>query len=75
MVGVHPDYSGRGICRALMELCLNHAKHTNEKIVALHTSEFMDAARHIYQSMGFKVIRDLPLRFGKQYWLYTLEIG
>lgn len=74
MVGVHPDYSSRGICRALMELCLNHARDTNEKTVALHTSEFMDAARHIYERMGFKVLREIPNRFGKMYWLYTLDI-
>lgn len=74
MVGVHPDFGGRGIGRELMQTCIAAAKETNEKVVALHTSEFMDAARYIYESMGFVKVKDLESRFGKRYWLYRLEI-
>ncbi|MCE7041823.1 GNAT family N-acetyltransferase [Dyadobacter sp. CY312] len=74
MVGVHPDFGGRGIGRELMQTCIAVAKETNEKVVALHTSEFMDAARYIYESMGFVKVKDLESRFGKRYWLYRLEI-
>ncbi|MDX2173612.1 MAG: hypothetical protein SFY56_10845 [Bacteroidota bacterium] len=34
-------------------MCIAHAKQNNEKTIALHTSEFMDAARHIYEGLGF----------------------
>jgi ribosomal protein S18 acetylase RimI-like enzyme len=74
MVGVHPDFGGRGIGKALMQKCISTAKETNEKTVALHTSEFMDAARHIYENMGFKKVWQLESRFGKIYWLYKLEL-
>jgi ribosomal protein S18 acetylase RimI-like enzyme len=74
MVGVHPDYAGQGIARTLTEKCIEKAKELNEKIIALHTSEFMDAARHLYESMGFKVLKEIPDRLGKKYWLYTLNI-
>lgn len=52
MVGVHPVYRGRGISKALMRLCIDFARANGEKTVALHTSEFMDAAmlRSINQS-------------------------
>jgi uncharacterized protein (DUF1810 family) len=34
----------------------------------------MDAARHIYESLGFTILKEIPNRFGKRYWLYTLNI-
>lgn len=74
LVGVHPDYSGKGIGKALTMKCIEFAKEHNEKIIALHTSEMMDAARHIYESLGFKIDRELEPRFGKRYWLYTMNL-
>ena len=74
MVGVDPRFSGKGIGRQLTQHCIDFAKSTNEKTIALHTSEFMDAARHIYESLGFTPIKELPLRYGKRYWLYQLEL-
>ena len=75
MVGVNPAYGGQGIAKALTSMCINHAVKTNEKIIALHTSEFMNAARHIYESLGFKILQPIEPRFGKKYWLYTLNIN
>ena len=74
MLGVDPDYGGKGIGKELTNRCIVYAKQKNEKIIALHTSEMMNAARHIYQSLGFKILRELEPRFGKRYWLYTLEL-
>jgi ribosomal protein S18 acetylase RimI-like enzyme len=75
MVGVHPDCAGQGIARRLTEMCIEKARELNEITIALHTSEFMDAARHIYESIGFTVFKEIPLRLGKTYWLYTLDIS
>ena len=47
---------------------------TNEDFVALHTAEFMDAARHIYAGFGLKILKELDLHFGRKYWLYLVEI-
>lgn len=74
MVGVSPEHSGQGIARKLTQICLDYAKQADEKTVALHTSEFMDAARHIYEGLGFVRIKEIPSMFGKQYWLYRLEL-
>ena len=74
MVGVHPDYQGMGIAKKLTQMCITHAKDTGEKTIALHTSEFMDAARHIYEGLGFIKERELDPIFGKRYWLYLLTI-
>ena len=74
MVGVHPDYRGQGLAKILTSMCIEVARQNREKTIALHTSEFMDAARHIYESLGFRIFEEIPLLYGKRYWLYTLEL-
>ncbi|MFT3825432.1 MAG: GNAT family N-acetyltransferase [Chitinophagaceae bacterium] len=74
MVGVDPAYRGKGIAAELVRRCIAHAKETGEHTIALHTSEFMDAARHIYGSLGFVQVKELPNLFGKRYWLYLLKL-
>lgn len=74
MVGVDPKFRGNGISAHLTQNCIDHAVEKGEKIIALHTSEFMDAARYIYEKLGFKKVKELPPLFGKKYWLYQLEL-
>lgn len=74
MVGVAPEYRGKGISRLLTEACIDYARSTGEHTIALHTSEFMNAARHIYESLGFEQQRELEPLFGKRYWLYLLRL-
>ena len=74
MVSVAPKYSGKGIGKKLTQMCIDYAKDNDEQFVALHTSEFMNSARHIYEKIGFKIIKELDLHYGKRYWLYLLNI-
>lgn len=74
MVGVHPDFAGHGIGKELTQRCIDFAKRSGENTVALHTSEFMNAARHVYELLGFKQIKELEPRYEKRYWLYKLEL-
>lgn len=73
-VSVDPNYAGHGIAKSLTQKCISLAKQQNEQIMALHTSEMMDKARHIYESLGFTVSKEIPPRFNKKYWLYTLKL-
>ena len=73
-VSVDPDFRGMGIGRKLTKMCVELAKSNNEKYVALHTSEMMDKARHIYETMGFKILKEIDPRLGKKYWVYILEL-
>jgi len=73
-VGVHPAFAGQGIGRMLTQMCIHHAGISGEKTIALHTSELMHAARHIYETLGFKVLKEIAPIFGKRYWLYTMEL-
>ncbi|MEZ4983944.1 MAG: GNAT family N-acetyltransferase [Saprospiraceae bacterium] len=75
MVGVHPDYQGNGIGHQLTQLCIEFAKQSNEQVIALHTSEFMNSARYVYEKLGFKKIKELQPLFGKKYWLYQMMLS
>jgi ribosomal protein S18 acetylase RimI-like enzyme len=72
---VDPDFGGQGIGRQLTLQCIDLAKKNGETTIALHTSEIMNKARHIYEDLGFAILKEIGQRFGKQYWLYTLDIS
>lgn len=74
-VSVDPDYGGLGIGRTLTTMCMNLAKENGEDIIALHTSEIMDKARYLYESLGFRILKEIDNRLGKRYWLYKLELN
>lgn len=74
LLGVDPDHGGTGIGKQLTQLCVEHAMQNGEQILALHTSEFQQAARHIYENMGFRQKRGLDPIFGKRYWLYLRRL-
>jgi ribosomal protein S18 acetylase RimI-like enzyme len=74
LVGVDPLFQGLGIARALTERCVEKARDLGESVIGLHTSEMMPAARHIYETMGFRVIREIERRYGLRYWLYAMEL-
>jgi ribosomal protein S18 acetylase RimI-like enzyme len=73
-VTVNPAFGGQGIGKQLTEMCIEWAKQNNEKTIALHTSEIMNSARHIYENYGFTILREIEQRLGKRYLLYTLDI-
>jgi ribosomal protein S18 acetylase RimI-like enzyme len=75
MVGVDPAYRGNGIAKRLTQMCVDHARKTNEDIVGLHTSEKMDDARHIYESIGFSIFKEIAPIYGMRYWLYRLNLS
>lgn len=72
-LGVIPKYRGLGIGKKLTDMCIEHAKISDEKTIALHTSEFMDIARNMYEKMGFKKQKEVQ-RLGKKYWIFTKEL-
>ena len=74
-VAVHPDFGEQGLGRLIFEKCLAYARETDEEAVLLHTSNIMHAARHIYESLGFRILREETEQFfGLQYWLFKLAL-
>jgi ribosomal protein S18 acetylase RimI-like enzyme len=74
MVSVHPRHRGKGIGRKLTELCIEEARERKEKKLALHTSEVMTHARKLYESLGFKELKEIDPLFGIRYWLFLLDL-
>lgn len=75
LLGVAPQAQGKGLARLLTHWCIDRAKENNEQTIALHTSEQMHAARHIYEDLGFKILKEIPKRLGMRYWIYTLSLN
>lgn len=73
-ITVDPDFSGQGIGRKLTTSCIDLARQSGDSIIALHTSELMNDARHIYESLGFTIVREIDQRLGKRFWLYKLDL-
>jgi ribosomal protein S18 acetylase RimI-like enzyme len=53
MLGVHPDWRGRGVARALMDASFDLARAAGRTRMTLHTTPRMRAAQRMYESMGF----------------------
>jgi ribosomal protein S18 acetylase RimI-like enzyme len=73
-VSVDPAFHGRGIAKELTKLCIEKARELGEKTIVLHTAEFMKPAIHIYESFGFKILKEVEPICGKRYWLYKLDL-
>ena len=55
-VAVHPDWQGRGIGRAMLEAALDFARGYGGAWVVLQVRDDNQAARRLYDSLGFRVI-------------------
>ena len=56
LVAVGPSARGRGVARALVDECVRRARLGGARVLGLHTSRSMRAAKTLYEQMGF--VRD-----------------
>jgi ribosomal protein S18 acetylase RimI-like enzyme len=54
ILAVHPDSRGKGYGTLLARECVQRAKSLKIATIYLYTGTFMQAARHIYENLGFK---------------------
>ena len=54
MVAVLPSMQGRGVGRALVVEALSVARRAGRTTMRLYTQPMMEAAQHIYESLGFR---------------------
>jgi GNAT superfamily N-acetyltransferase len=76
LLGVHPDFRGRGIGRALMEESIRRCQKLGIMTIGLHTSVLMKVARVMYEDLGFKRAPELDIHLvpGNIVLAYRLDL-
>lgn len=54
MLAVDPAVQGRGVGGALVEACITRARAAGRRVIVLHTTSGMAAARRLYKARGFR---------------------
>ena len=74
MLGVAPDARGRGIGRLLMDACERRARGAGRNVVSLHTTQRMQAAQAMYESLGYERGEDRVFPDGFVLFSYTKHL-
>jgi GNAT superfamily N-acetyltransferase len=76
MLGVDPEARGRGAGRALVEATIDLARRRGKTLCVLRTTERMEVAHRLYESMGFErdLARDLVFEDGFRLLAYRMAI-
>ena len=72
MLGVLPEAQGRGIGRALMDESIRIAREHGKTLMTLNTTERMDVAQRMYESMGFA--RQADWKVSEDFTLLTYHL-
>jgi len=65
-LGVHPDFRGLGLGRAILSEALRRLHHHGAGKIYVETDNYRNAALELYESAGFRVIQDV-LVYRKDY--------
>jgi ribosomal protein S18 acetylase RimI-like enzyme len=75
MLGVSPEFRGRGIARRLVSACIEVARAAGKQRLTLDTAQVMTAAQRLYTSMGFTPTPERPMPDGSVLLGYALGIA
>ncbi|MGV2830883.1 bifunctional helix-turn-helix transcriptional regulator/GNAT family N-acetyltransferase [Myxosarcina sp. GI1(2024)] len=72
---VEPSARGLGLGTRLVDECITFARHHGYRKITLWTCHFLDAARHIYQKAGFRLVHEeAQQRFGHDWIAETWDM-
>lgn len=74
LLGVMPNYRGRGLGRELVDAAINRAVHYNCRKIILWTQVAMGEAQRLYQSLGFVPAGEME-RGTRKFKVYELALG
>ena len=74
MLGVHPKARGRGAGRALVDSAIDEARKARKRLLTLNTTQRMEAAQKMYESMGFERGPDRVFDDGFVLYSYSLKL-
>jgi ribosomal protein S18 acetylase RimI-like enzyme len=76
ILGVAPEYRGRGIGEQLVRDCISVAAARRAKSLVLSTQPMMTAAHRLYERLGFVRVssRDWTSPSGRTMWVYALDL-
>jgi len=77
LLAVAPTARGRGIGEALLRECIRRARRSGAATLTLHTSDFMQAGKRMYERLGFVRASELDFHPSKDLTVmgYRLPLG
>ena len=77
LLAVAPTGRGQGVGRAIMEFCIDRARASDAPGLVLHTMAMMQAARSLYDGLGFVRAPELDFQPAKEWFVegYQLDFA
>lgn len=67
-LGVHPDFSGKGIAKELVKKVIEMTKEANQKVIRLDVLGGNVPAERLYASMGFHYVDTIQMYYEDTGW-------
>ena len=74
LLAVDERARGSGLGKALVKMCIRHARKAGARAVGLHTSDRMTVATGLYTSLGFERVPELDFGANERVKAYRLRL-
>lgn len=73
-IAVHPDHRGRGIATTLLRAALDRFREMRIRDVELHVDIVQRGAIHLYERLGFKIMKVLTANYEEEEAFYMMKL-